>query len=314
MCTQQSSLEEKIKRFQSRFRGREDVFAKRFENRLSGKNGYAPACRNEWVRGICEKPRIKCANCPHKAFIPISEEVVRCHLMGKDEKDQPFVMGIYPMLLDETCYFLAIDLDKEGWQEDARALQNTCLKNSVPAFLERSRSGNGAHLWIFFKDAVPANLARKLGTWLLTETMEDRMFDRRCREYERLGYTILMPASAIPGWPIEVPLPVDTGWKKQYSASVLRLIRDGVDSVLAELFVNVTETNDLGKKVGVERARSRSEAFLYPRLQSLAATKDRFQLNVKLPIPLAGQSFMEVDFLDTKNKQGIEIDGPHHFQ
>jgi superfamily II DNA or RNA helicase/very-short-patch-repair endonuclease len=879
MCTHHSSPEEKIRLFQSRFRGREDVFAKRFENRRTGKSGYAPACRNEWVRGICNKPRIKCANCPNKAFIPISDEMTRCHLMGKDEKNQPFVMGVYPMLLDETCFFLAIDLDKEGWQEDARALNKTCLTHNIPALLERSRSGNGAHLWIFFKDAVPANLARKLGTWLITETMEARpdlgfasydrlfpnqdtlpkggfgnlialplqaaprkkgnstfldyelnaiedpwkalsevrvlsfseikthvdqaarngnllgvravpdeayalepwkapasrrpnlkiegpipekidfvlsdqiylpkdslspslrnrllrlaafqnpefykaqamrlptfntpriiacaedfeehlalprgcleevlqifrthkikyrkkdlrnkgeplsfqfqgvlrddqqkagkalvahdfgvlaattafgktvlaasmiaergvntlilvhrqqlmnqwverltsfldvetkeigrlgagrrklrgkidvaliqsvvrkgvvddrvadygqiiidechhisarnfelavrrakakyvlglsatvtrkdghhpiifmqcgpvrhrveakdhqntseinrqvyvrptaftrlpetfseedkraefmelmdqlihdtqrnkvicddvasciknggsplvltertehleilveelsnrkcnivaiqggmkksdladslselqntqsqtvlvatgkfigegfdhppldhlfltmpiswkgtlsqyvgrlhrsfaekshvrvydyadlnepmlarMFDRRCREYERLGYTLLMPASVIPGWPIDVPLPVDVGWKKQYSASVQRLIRDGVDTPLAELFVNVTEINDLGEKVGIERARSQSEAFLYQRLQSLNATKDRFQLNTKLPIPFAGQSFMEVDFLDAKNKQVIEIDGPHHFQ
>ena len=209
MCTHHSSPEEKIRLFQSRFRGREDVFAKRFENRRTGKSGYAPACRNEWVRGICNKPRIKCANCPNKAFIPISDEMTRCHLMGKDEKNQPFVMGVYPMLLDETCFFLAIDLDKEGWQEDARALNKTCLTHNIPALLERSRSGNGAHLWIFFKDAVPANLARKLGTWLITETMEARP-DLGFASYDRLfpnqdtlpkggfGNLIALPLQAAP--------------------------------------------------------------------------------------------------------------------
>ncbi len=165
--------------FRSFFRGREDVFAKRFENRKTGKSGYAPACVNEWVRGICEKPRVKCASCSNRAFTPVSNEVVRDHLAGGH------VMGIYPMLLDETCWFLAVDLDKAGWQEDARALMETCRRLEVPVLLERSRSGNGAHVWVFFRVPIQAVLARKLGTVLLTETMKERP-DLGLDSYDRL--------------------------------------------------------------------------------------------------------------------------------
>ncbi len=148
----------------------------------------------------------------------------------------------------------------------------------------------------------------------LEVSMLGRMFDKRCREYERLGYSILLPASALPGWPTEVPLPVDAGWKRRYAASVQRLVRDGVDIPLAELFVDVTEMCEVGNATGEERARSASEAFLYRRLQSLDATRDRFELNVKLPISFAGQGTMEVDFLHRGGKLVMELDGPHHFQ
>ena len=111
-----------------------------------------------------------------------------------------------------------------------------------------------------------------------------RMFDRRCRGYESLGYTILLPASAIPGWPAEVPLPVDPVWKKDYAASVRRLIRDGVDTPLANLFVHAARSVAPDAE-GDSRARSASEAFLYRRLETLPETRGRFRLNVELPIP-----------------------------
>jgi hypothetical protein len=170
----QSSPEAKVTLFRSLFRGREDVYARRFESRRTGKSGYAPACANEWVRGVCEKPRIKCAECPHRHFLPLSDEVIRWHLSGHDDSGQPFVAGVYPMLQDETCFFLAVDFDKVGWREDATAFLDTCVQMDLPAALERSRSGRGAHLWLFFEEAVPAALARKLGSHLLTETMERR--------------------------------------------------------------------------------------------------------------------------------------------
>src|SRR5687767_3632042 len=107
--------EEKIWLFRSLFRGRDDVYPRRFESRKTGKSGYAPACANEWVRGICEKPRIKCAECPHRRFLPVTDDVVRWHLSGRDNAGQPFVAGVYPMLLDETCFFLAVDFDKRAW-------------------------------------------------------------------------------------------------------------------------------------------------------------------------------------------------------
>ncbi len=161
---QLSSSDEKIALFRSLFRGREDVYPRRFESRKTGKSGYAPACANEWVRGICEKPRIKCAECPNRRFLPVTDEVIRWHLSGRDDAGQPFVAGVYPMLLDETCFFLAVDFDKSGWLEDSTAFIETCRRMDLSAALERSRSGRGGHVWLFFEEAVPAALARKLGS------------------------------------------------------------------------------------------------------------------------------------------------------
>ncbi len=171
---QLSSSEEKIALFRSLFRGREDVYPRRFESRKTGKSGYAPACANEWVRGICEKPRIKCAECPNRRFLPVTDDVIRWHLSGYDDAGQRFVAGVYPMLLDETCFFLAVDFDKSGWLEDSTAFIETCRRMDLSAALERSRSGRGGHVWLLFEEAVPAALARKVGSYILTETMERR--------------------------------------------------------------------------------------------------------------------------------------------
>lgn len=172
--TQHSSASAKIELFRSLFRGRADVYPLRFESRKTGKAGYAPACANEWVRGVCEKPRIKCADCPNRRFLPVTDEVIRRHLSGRDELGRDFVIGVYPMLLDETCFFLAADFDRDEWQKDSGAFLETCRRLDVPAALERSRSGNGGHVWMFFEEAIPAILARRLGSHLLTETMEHR--------------------------------------------------------------------------------------------------------------------------------------------
>ncbi len=119
-----SSSPDKIALFRSFFRGREDVYPRRFENRKTGKSGYVPVCANEWVRGVCEKPKIKCSDCPHKRFLPITNEVIYWHLCGKNDRGLDFVMGIYPMLLDETCFFVAVDFDKKSWEKDAVAYLN----------------------------------------------------------------------------------------------------------------------------------------------------------------------------------------------
>ena len=140
----QSSVEEKIRLFRSLFRGRDDVYPRRFENRRTGIAGYSPACANQWAPGICEKPRVKCAACQHQRFLPVTDDVIRRHLVGKDEHGRSFVAGVYPMLLDETCFFLAIDLDKAKWQDDSLAVLETCRRLDIRAVLERSRSGNGA--------------------------------------------------------------------------------------------------------------------------------------------------------------------------
>lgn len=174
MIDHHSAVETKIGLFRAVFRGREDVFARRFESRRTGKHGYAPACANEWVRGLCEKPHVKCAECLHRRFLPLTDDVVRWHLSGIDAAGEPFVAGVYPLLPDETCWFLAVDFDKNGWREDAAACFETCRRLSLPAALERSRSGQGAHLWLFFEEPIPAVLARRLGSYVLTQTMERR--------------------------------------------------------------------------------------------------------------------------------------------
>ncbi len=183
--TMDSTPASKIELFRSLFRGRDDVYPRRFESRKTGKAGYAPACANEWVRGLCEKPRIKCADCPNRRFLPITNDVITWHLSGRDAQGRDFVMGVYPMLQDETCFFLAADFDGESWQEDAKAFVETCRTLELPAALERSRSGNGAHVWFFLEEAIPAGLARKLGSHLLTETMEHRP-EIGLKSYDRL--------------------------------------------------------------------------------------------------------------------------------
>ena len=145
----------------------------------------------------------------------------------------------------------------------------------------------------------------------LNVPMLSRMFDRRCRGYESLGYTLLLPGSALPGWPSEVPLPIDPEWKKDYAASVRRLIRDGVDVPLASLFVHVARTPGSSDE-GEARARSASEAFLFRRLQTLPATTGRFRLNAELPISFDGDGKMEVDLLCAETGVVIELDGAQH--
>jgi len=172
--SQSSTPADKIALFRSLFRGRADIYPVRFESRKTGRAGYQPACANEWVRGICEKPRIKCADCLQRSFLPVTDEVVRWHLSGSDDRGRPFIMGVYPMLPDECCHFLAVDFDRQDWRQDAGAFLQTCRKLELPAALERSRSGNGAHVWLFFAAAIPARLARNLGSFILTETMEGR--------------------------------------------------------------------------------------------------------------------------------------------
>lgn len=172
--TNASTPSEKIALFRSLFRGREEVWARRFENVRTGRAGYMPVCGNDWVKGICGKPRMKCGDCPNQRWLPMTDEVIRNHLTGFDADGRALVAGVYPMLLDEHCFFLAVDFDDGDWSGDAGVFLETCRQLGVPAALERSRSGTGGHVWIFFAEAVPAALARQLGAHVLTETMERR--------------------------------------------------------------------------------------------------------------------------------------------
>ncbi len=182
-----SNEEQKIALFRSLFRGREDVYPRRFESKRTGKSGFQPVCRNEWIRPICQKPKIKCGECENRDLMPLSDDVIRNHLIGIDPTDRyrrEFVSGVYPMLVDETCWFLAVDFDKEEWKENSRAYLETCETFNVSAVLERSRSGNGGHIWIFFSKPIPAKLARQLGAFMLTRTMETRP-EMGFRAYDR---------------------------------------------------------------------------------------------------------------------------------
>jgi hypothetical protein len=159
---------EKIKLFMSLFKGRDDVYARRWENKKKGTCGYSPSCLNEWQPGLCVKPKGTCTGCIHKAYAALTEKVIDDHLRGK------IVAGIYPMLPDETCWFLAIDFDDGEWQKDISVLREVCAEFAIPVAIERSRSGNGSHAWLFFKGPIAASLARKFGTSLLTYSMQNR--------------------------------------------------------------------------------------------------------------------------------------------
>ncbi|WP_458736096.1 TOTE conflict system archaeo-eukaryotic primase domain-containing protein [Zobellella taiwanensis] len=128
--------------------------------KADGRTGYAVACSNEWVQGICQKPRIKCGDCPHRQFTPLDGKVLFAHLSGK------LVAGLYPLQPDHHCHLLAMDFDKADWQADVKALAQVCRRENLPYALEISSSGAGAHLWIFFSAPVPAWSARALGSGL----------------------------------------------------------------------------------------------------------------------------------------------------
>lgn len=159
------SSKEKVTLFQNFFSGREDIYALRWEN-SSGKSGYAVACHNEWQPGLCNKPKVKCGECSNKAFRTREPKAIFDHLSGAQ------TVGLYPLMHDDTCRLLAVDFDKSDWQQAARAFAQVCDDKGIPYAIERSRSGNGAHIWIFFESQVPARDARRLGFGLLDRAME----------------------------------------------------------------------------------------------------------------------------------------------
>ncbi|NMG17055.1 TOTE conflict system archaeo-eukaryotic primase domain-containing protein [Aromatoleum bremense] len=173
------STEEKVALFRRLFRGRTDVYPIRWESKTTGKSGYAPACANEWRAGVCEKPRIKCGDCDHRLLIPLSDAVIYDHLAGGH------TVGVYPLLEDDTCYFLAVDFDEAEWRDDARAFMLSCHELGVPVALEISRSGKGAHAWVFFATHVSARDARRLGTAVISHTCS-RTRQLKLESYDRL--------------------------------------------------------------------------------------------------------------------------------
>jgi len=303
MINQRSSTSEKIALFLSLFRGRADVYPRRFQNSKTQKSGYAPACRNEWVRNICQKPKIKCLDCSHRQFIPIIEEIIFWHLQGSDKQGKEFVMGIYPMLLDETCYFLATDFDKASWESDSVAFLKTCHRMSLPAVLERSRSGNGAHVWLFFEEAISAGLARRLGASILTDTMESNpqigldSYDRFFPNQDTLprggfGNLIALPLQKIPRNQgnsvfIDEQLQViDDQWA--YLSSIKKISRNEVERL-------VEEAEAKGRVIGVRLDVAEEENRTPWRPPTLLPILDG--LPKKLNLVVGNEIFIEKELL-----------------
>ena len=178
IATSSLTTNKKVALFRRLFQGRTDVYPVRWENR-AGKSGYTPACANEWKVGICEKPRIKCSECTRRHLIPVTDQTIYDHLAGHH------TIGVYPLLEDDSCHLLAVDFDKADWREDAQAFVQSCRELDVPVALEISRSGNGAHAWIFFSRRVAARDARQLGTALISHTCA-RTWQLELTSYDRL--------------------------------------------------------------------------------------------------------------------------------
>lgn len=178
------STDEKVALFRRLFHGRTDVYPVRWESK-AGKTGYSPACANEWRVGVCEKPRIKCTDCEHRLLLPLTDQTIYDHLAGHHTVD------VYPLLADDSCHFLAVDFNDADWRRDARAFIQSCRDLGVPAALEVSRSGNGAHAWVFFSSKVAARDARRLGTAIISHTCTRTR--TRTRQLKLTSYDRLFP-------------------------------------------------------------------------------------------------------------------------
>lgn len=255
--SRRSSPQEKIDLFRSLFKGREDVYALRWYNTKTGKSGYSPVCQNKWRPGVCNMPKTKCADCKYRSFATLADKALYDHLSGKDEFCRD-VIGIYPLLPDETTHFLAIDFDENDWQKDISAVCKVCEEYRICAAVERSRSGNGAHLWIFFSEPISAMKARKLGSGLLTMAMKKRheikfdSYDRMFPNQDTMpsggfGNLIALPLQkqalkyGNSAFVDENYIPYPDQW--DYLSSITKLDENEVDELLAKLCVKT----DLGE-------------------------------------------------------------------
>ena len=173
------TLEEKVSLFLKLFRCREEVYPRLWTSKDGKKKGYSPVCYNEWTTGLCNKPKIKCTDCSHRLFEPLDANVIEAHLRGRT------TVGTYAIREDDTCIFLACDFDEGTWQDDVNCYQEIGESLGLFVAVERSRSGKGAHAWIFFEEPVPARLARSLGTMILAKCSESRHRLSTLESYDR---------------------------------------------------------------------------------------------------------------------------------
>ena len=241
--TKRSPMSEKIALFLSLFQGRPDVYARRWESK-TGRAGYSPVCINEWQAGVCLKPKGKCSDCVHAQYRLYDERVIEDHLCGKH------VLGIYPLLQDDTCRFLAIDFDEENWRGDVAMVAQTCREHDIPCSVEISRSGNGTHLWFFFSEPIEAAKARALGSVVLTLAMKnharlsfhsyDRMFPNQdTMPKGGFGNLIALPLQVVAArrggslFVNEQLKPYADQWV--YLSTVQKLDEEHIDGILASL-------------------------------------------------------------------------------
>ena len=167
------TAQEKIDIYKNLFRGRDDVFATRWESNDKTKTGYTPACLNEWKRGACVKiDKGKCKDCQNQKYASLSEYYIEQHLRGYK------TYGMYPLLDGNDSYFIVADFDGENWQAEAAKFIEKCDEYHLPAYLERSRSGNGGHVWLFFVDKYPAHKSRNIVINILRELKIVDQFDK----------------------------------------------------------------------------------------------------------------------------------------
>lgn len=280
-----SSPKEKIKLYRSLFRGRQDVFARRWCSKNSDKSGYQPVCENEWDMALCDKKKYKCSTCPNRKLAALTDKDIYEHLSGKDLYGRD-VVGIYPMLDDETCYFLCADFDEENFKKDVSVFRKICEENNIPVSVEISRSGNGAHAWIFFSEPVPAVTARKLGSGILTKAMEKSSIS--FSSYDRFfPNQDTMPKGGF-GNLIALPLqgkarknensvfvdenfsPYDDQWK--YLAGVQKLDKNSVDNSVQLLCKN----GDLGELI------SEAEALPWSEQKQIKFSTEKFPESIEI--------------------------------
>jgi len=255
-----ATAEQRITLFRSLFRGRDDIYAIRWEND-DGRAGYMPKADRDWKSFLSAKDEDrKKVDRLTRTYRPLTDDVVRSHLVGEH------TAGIYPLLQEETCWLLVVDFDKKAWQDDTAAFLAACSELSVPAALERSRSGKGGHVWIFFERAIPASTARKLGCAILTRTMESRhqlgldSYDRFFPNQDTMpkggfGNLIALPLQKVPR-ASDNSVFVDAEFRPypdqwEFLASVKRMSADAVEAVVLEaqqrgdlLGVRISSAND----------------------------------------------------------------------